>query len=146
MDFATFIMTTPPKNLSEVVFIAVLFVNISYIVILIGLVVLFSQPIHALTLAYAFEFTLAFAFAFAFAYPLAFTSSLCLSLCLCLIHSLYLSPFIFAFAGAFTVALLFAIPFNIAFTPAFAFISPLPFLNNCLYLLPIPVSLPLPFT
>ena len=73
MDFATFIITTPPKNLSEVVCIGALFVNISYIVILIGLVVQFSQPIHALTLAYAFALTLAFAFAFAFAfaYPLA---------------------------------------------------------------------------
>ena len=71
MDFATIMMTTPLKNLSEVVFIGALFVNISYIVILIGLVVQFSQPIHALTLDDAFALTLAFAFAFAFAYPLA---------------------------------------------------------------------------
>ncbi len=89
-------MTTPPKNLSEVDFIGALFVNILYIVILIGLVVPFSQPIHALTLADAFAFTLTFALslAFAFAYPLAYTSRPYLSLCLCLSHSLYLWPFI----------------------------------------------------
>jgi hypothetical protein len=85
--------------LSEVVFIGALFVNIAYIVILIGLDVQFSQPIHALTLAYAFA----------------------VPVCLCLY--LFPLPSPFPLPLPFPFACLFACAFYIAFnsTP-----SPLP--------------------